>query len=162
MQWLVGMLLAAATAYVTTALTIDNVLNEHAALKEHADAPHCDVCGASLATAEDRPLDSVAKESSPVTIRLRSQTEEPIPVAKHLPALRRLSDALEWNWTSEVGRLIGAGEVMLAPHDTLAELLEEETFYSKIRFRDALGATRVGYLISDSYQRQFIKLDAQN
>lgn len=157
MQWLVGMFLAAVTAYVTTALTIDYSLKEHA-------AAGCEVCGAP----PSRDADSAPAGVQPfeleiprTTIRLRSQTEDPIPVARHLPALRRLGDALEWNWTSEVSRLIGSGDVVLAPHDTLAELLEEETFYSKIRFRDAVGTSHVGYLISDSFQRQFIKLDTK-
>ncbi|MDA7980675.1 MAG: hypothetical protein MPJ50_18105 [Pirellulales bacterium] len=155
MEWLKGMVLVAITACVTAWLTVESY-------------------SPGRKGEEPRPTPSpaaeeflvFARESSPspdsykkVFVRLKSATDQPIPVATNLRALHRLGDALEWGWASEVGRLIYTGDVILAPHGTRAELLEEETFHSKIRFRDALGATRVGFLISDSFNPRFVKLD---
>lgn len=150
MQWLVGMALAAVTAFVTTAITIDN------------SCPHCQL--SSLAepvpdAEENQAVSPQVDEEGPTVIQLRSETDRPIPVAKDRRSLNRLADALDWGWDSEVGRLIQTGEVILAPHGSRAELLEQDTFSSKIRFRDGAGGSHVGYMLSDSFSPQFVKIE---
>lgn len=167
MQWAIGMLLAAATAYVTTVLTLEHYTPPPAARPPAATAagsasPDAPPPPTVPITTNRPPSSGTSSASSPGRrIRLKSLTPGPIPVARSRWALGRLADALEADGPSELAQLIEAGEVFLAAPGSPAELLEEETFCALIRVADGFGTPRCGYVISDSFQPQFIKLDEQ-